>query len=224
MFGFKICRAKNRAFTLLEVIAAISLFAFMMMGVITTLKNLGSITNKIKDRQGSVLTGVMAIEKLRRDFSMAYSETHRKSMTAFKLREMGQGPEVVFATLDTPVRKLFVRRTPGIIFVKYSLEKDDNGTLKLLRREAPLYDLEKIDTIAPQLIATGILKMEIEGYDAANDQWKKEWDSTQPGTNGFPKAVHLVIECVDPSTPKEEWKAKTLRLETRTLVLNQVDS
>jgi type II secretion system protein J len=222
MFAIKTFRLK-RGFTLLEVLAAIGLFAVMTLGVVSTLQETNRLTLKMKARQASVFTGVLAMERLRRDFQQAYNDRLQRSLSVFRSRDASQGPEFTFTTFDTPIRTLFARRTPGVVLVKYQLEKDDNGTLRLLRTEVPYNQADKIDTQAPQALATGILKLELEFYDAQNDQWKKDWDTSLPTTNGFPRAIRLALETVDPDLPETQRKEKTLRFETKILVLNEVD-
>lgn len=224
MYGSKTFREiKARAFTLLEVLAAIGLFAVMTLGVVSTLQETSRLTLKMKTRQASVFTGVTAMDRLRRDLQMAYNDRLQRSSSVFKAREGSNGPELTFTTFDTPIKVLFSRRTPGVVLVKYHLERDDNNTLKLLRAELPYHQSDKIEVQPPQILATGITKIETEFYDAQNDQWKRDWDTALPSTNGFPKAVRLAIESVDPELRESERRDKTLRFETNIIVLNEVD-
>ena len=202
--------SSRRAFTLLEVLAAIGLFAVMTLGVVSTLQETGRLTLKMKARQASVFTGVLAMDRLRRDLQLAYNDRLQRSLSVFKGREGSQGPEITLTTFDTPLKTLFTRRTPGVVLTKYTLEKDDNGTLNLFRAEVPYHEADKIDVQKPQLLATGITKMEAEYYDAQNDQWKRDWDTAMPTTNGFPRAVRIAVETVDPNLPAIEQKNKTL--------------
>jgi len=205
----------------MEVIAAIGLFALMTTGIVAALQQTQKISVKLRTRQASVLSGITAMDRMRRDFSMAYNENLQKTPTYFKSHDASLGPEIEFSTLDTPIRSLFSNRTPGVIVVKYKLEKADDGTFKLLRSEVPLGEKDKIDTAIPQNLGAGIMKMEVEFYDPYNDQWKKEWNSAEGSTRGVPRAVRLAIESVDPQTPEIDRKEKTLRFESRISVLNE---
>lgn len=228
MFTFKAFRRINssskRGFTLLEIIAAIGLFAVMTLGVVSSLQEMNRLTLKLKSRQASVFSGALAMERLERDISMAYNERIRKSQSFFKWKESSAGPELSFSTFDSELRTLVTRRSPGIIAVRYRLEKEDNGAFTLIRSEAPFNNFEKIDLIKGQSIATGIVKLEYSFYDSQNDLWKKDWDTAAPGNPGvFPKAVKITIESVDPEIPSADWRKKSVHYETTVLVLNEIE-
>ncbi len=209
-------------FTLLEVLAAISLFSLMTLGVVNALQETTKLTLRIKSRQASTFTGTLAVEKISRDLSMAYNENLRKSKSLFQGREGSQGPELTFTTLDSPLKGLFVRRASAFAIVRYKLEKNEQGTLDLFRYETLEQNFDKIDTLKGQRIATGVTKMEAEYYDFQNDQWKRDWDSKSPPLAGrFPMAVHLALETTDPSLPALEQKDHLRRFETKVLILNE---
>lgn len=211
-------------FTLIEILAAIFIFAVMTLGIASTIRETGIITSKVKIRQTSVFSGQVALDRLQRDLQMAYNERLQGATTFFKADETGLGPELQFSYLESPVRTLFVRRTTGSALAYYHLEKEDNGTLRLERSEAPPYKQDTLKTIAGQSVATGILSWKMDYYDVRNDRWLLTWDTAGPNTPGyFPRAVRITIETIDPSIPKEDWKKKSLKFQTEFLVFNEME-
>jgi hypothetical protein len=88
----------------------------------------------------------------------------------------------------------------------------------------PFYKIDDIATAPSQILAEGILSLKFEFYDYRNDQWLTKWDTSDPVTPGiFPRAIKMTIEAVDQDIPKEEWKTKTLKLETAFRVLNEME-
>lgn len=216
---------KTHAFTLLEIVAALTLFSLLALGIVHALQENSSLTKKIKQRQATTLSGQIALERLERDLEQAYDERLQGSLTFFKSRESSQGPELSFSFLESPLHTLFERRTSGISALRYTLEKSDNGTLNLLRTSLPLHEKEKIQQSPAQLLATGVLKWELEFYDPRQDLWQKEWDSRSRNTAGrFPLAIRLALETVDPKVLEKDWKQKSLRFETEIMVLNEIEN
>ena len=216
------CKSDIAAFSLLEVLAAIFLFAIMTLGITSTLRETNRLTEKLRVRQTSVGSAQLALERLQRDLSMAYNERIQNSPSYFKGSEVSAGPELSFTALDSPLRPIVDRRSPGVIVVYYRLEKNEDGTLRLLRSEASSLNFEDLKNLPGQLVASGILEMKTEYYDPRNDKWDREWDSKGQTTAGyFPRAVRIELTTIDPAAPKESWKDRSLKFETKVMVLNE---
>src|SRR5690606_26949430 len=107
---------------------------------------------------------------------------------------------------------------------RYYLEKADNGTMNLLRFESIKTDPMEIEREKGDLIATGILKWNLELYDPRNDQWRKDWDvKGRLTSNYFPMAARISFDVINPEIPKEQWNERSLRFQTAVLLLNQVE-
>jgi general secretion pathway protein J len=212
----------NRGFTLLEVIIAIALFAIIGAAVAGTMGQMTKLTKKIKLKETTVMSGQVALDRIERDLQMAFNEKVLHSPSFFKASNVGAGPEATFSFLDSDIKTLFEQRTPGLLFAHYFTERDDNGTVKILRATAPSYVGENIKNEPGRLLATGVLEWTLEYYDAQNDLWHSDWDTSAAQTlNTFPKAVRVTIKTVDINLPKEDWKDKALILSTEFLVLNE---
>jgi prepilin-type N-terminal cleavage/methylation domain-containing protein len=212
----------NKGFTLLEVLVSIAIFAIIGASVASTMGQMTKLTKKIKLKEVTVMTGQIALDRIQRDLQMAFHEKVQKSPCFFKASNVGAGPELTFSFIDSELKTLFQSRTPGVVLAHYFTERDDNGTVKILRASGPLYLGENIRNESGSVIATGVLEWTIEYYDVQNDLWHANWDTAAPQTlNAFPRAVRLTLKTVDPLMPKELWKERALTLSTEFLVLNE---
>lgn len=220
---------RSKAFTLIELLAAIALFALMVIGVTSALEQIARTSVKLGVRTESVSSGQVALDRLKRDIRMAYSENIQRAQTYFGLKEGSTGPELTFSYLDSPIRTIFTNRTSGVKFASYALEKGKNGTFDLIRSEIPMYDMklfsEGSKTLADypaQTLARGVLNWEVELYDYRNDQWIKEWNSDGRITGGYyPLAVRFTLEVVDPEVEDEKRAEKSLTYKSAVMVLNE---
>ena len=75
------------------------------------------------------------------------------------------------------------------------------------------------------MLATGVLDLKMEYYDAKNDLWQTTWDTDAPATIGaFPKAIRVTIQAIDPTIAKDKWKDQSLILMTEFPVLNETET
>jgi len=214
----------RRAFTLMEIVASISLFSVIALGIASAIRDTAKLSRKLKSREARTLSGQIALDRLQRDLQAAFNERLQNSQTIFKSRNIGAGPELTFSYFDSSIKTLFERRTPGIKVAQYSVENVEGGGLNLYRAEVPLYQGEEIDDAPQRLIASGVMEWELEFYDARNDKWMKEWDTkSRTALNYFPKAVRVILETVDDKLPPDKWKDKSIRFETSFVILNELE-
>lgn len=213
---------KPKAFTLIEIVASITIFAVIVVGIAFALRNTNRLSEKLLTRQESVLSAQAALDRLTRELRLAYHNNLRDVNLFFVGRELSTGPEVTFSFLDSPIETLFVRRTPGVKIASYALEATDNGSFDLIRSETPIYMFDRIQDSQSRIVARGILEWKMQYYDYRNDQWVDRWDSQGTITGGyFPTAVKLRIKAVDPRLPQSEWKDRSLVFQTAINLLNE---
>lgn len=212
----------RQAFTLIEIVAAISIFALIVVGVAAAMSQTNRIIDRLSNRRESVASAQIAIDRLSRELEMAYQESNLKqAKTLFVGREVGSGPELTFSYLDSEIKTLFVNRTPGVQIASFTLQKAEDGSFDLIRSETPIYAADKIQDSRSSVLAHGVLSWKAQYYDPRNDQWIEEWDSGGNRQGGyFPTAVKLQFEVVDPTIPKEDWKKKSMLFETSVRILN----
>lgn len=224
MYVLKIFKnSKLKAFTLAEVLAAISLFAVMTVGIASVLGQTNSLIERLKSRQNSVSSAQVSIERLQRDLQAAFDEKIQRSPSFFKAEQGTSSPTLSFTYLESPIHKLFNSRSTGLRIVSYYLEKDENESFSFFRKDIPYYEKENLELIEGEKIANGVLSWEMEYYDPRNDQWVKEWDDKGQYTGGyFPTAVRLKLRAVDPNLDAESRKARALTYQTSFILLNEI--
>ncbi|TVQ80410.1 MAG: hypothetical protein EA369_02690 [Bradymonadales bacterium] len=220
----KIKLRTQSSFTLAEVLAAITLFAVMSVGIASLMRETTRVSGRVESRQFSVLAGQLAMERLSRELSQTFRERLQREETRFVARDSGQGWDLVFSYLDSPMRSLFERRSPGVKLVHYFLEPSPRGTFRLMRAEVPINLEAQLELQTAQVVAEGLLELELSFYDPRNDQWIEDWDSNGPYTGGyFPQAVRISLVMVDPQLPREDWDSRSLRFQTSSLLLNEIE-
>jgi len=223
------CRSKSRfssvsGFTLIEVIAALAIFALIMVGLSSLLSQTTRLAGRVKERQSTVLSAQIIFDRFQRELTMAYFQPGLKSRTEFVLATESQGPEIQFTFVDSPVRTLFSRRAGGLKLVRYFLNKDEkSGTANLMRAEKNPTSPDDIKELEAQLVVTGIVEWKVEAYDDRSDQWTEAWDNKGIyTTNRIPPAIRMTLQVVDPNQPKAEQKDRMLTYSTIFPILNEV--
>lgn len=223
MVGFrKFPLQRDKAFVLVQLIAAISLFAIIMVGVSSMMSETTRLTLKLNERQETVATAQSAMLRLQRELSQAFDEGNRRGETLFVARESSEGTELIFSYLDSPLKALFETRTPGVKIAAYSLERERNeSTKRIMRKEVPLYEKGKLELQDSLFLSSGILSWEFEFYHQRTDRWVPEWDSSDREFAGdFPAAVRIKLEAVDPRLEGDEAARKSLFYKTAFLIQN----
>lgn len=228
----------QRAFTLAEVIAAISLFAVMAMGIAALMSQTSRVSVRVDERQERILSAQLSVERLSRELAHAYRERLQREESRFVARASPNSYDLIFSSLDSPIRSLFERRSPGVKLLHYFLEPSPKGGLQLMRAEVPLPLAEELETQEARLVADGILSLQFQFYDAKNDQWLDSWDSGTGGSDGesptveagtdiqlgyFPQAVRIKARVVNTEAPEEEWEERALVFQTSVFVLNEYE-
>jgi type II secretion system protein J len=218
-------KINSKAFTLIEIMASITLFAVITLGIASALRDTTKLTKKLKIREKSTLSVQVAADRLQRDVQHAFNEKLQNAKSLFKSQNVSNGPDFRFSYYDSPIKTLVERRTSGIKVARYTLEKvEGENSLTLFRSEAPLYDAKEIENKPKQIIATGVLKFELEFYDPRNDKWIKEWDDKDRATFGyFPLAVKLYLETVDDRVQENKKDDKSLAFQTSFLIFNEME-
>jgi hypothetical protein len=198
-----------------------ALFAIMSVGVASLMRETTRVSQRVDSRQETVLSAQLSLERLSRELAHAYRERLQREETRFIAREPG---DLIFSFLDSPLRVLFERRSPGVKLVHYFLEDSPGGAQRLMRAEVPINLHEDLELQEARLVADGILSFQLEFYDARNDQWTEAWDSEAEITFGiFPQMVRVTFKVVDTRHPEEQWPTRALTYQTTVFVLNEYE-
>ena len=210
----------------------------MAVGIAALMRQTTRVSVGVDERQERILSAQLSVERLSRELSHAYRERLQREESRFVARASPNSYDLIFSSLDSPMRALFERRSPGVRLIHYFLEASPLGGFQLMRAEVPLSLSEELETQEASLVADGILSLHFEFYDAKNDQWLESWDS---GTGGggdetpaieagaalqlgyFPQAVRIVARVVNTEAPQEEWEERALTFRTSVFVLNEYE-
>jgi len=213
-----------RGFSLIEILAAIVIFAIMAAGVSSTLNETSKLTKRVKNRESTVLGAQIVVDRLQREMQMIFQDRQQKSLCFFKARQSTQGPDISFSFLDSPSRTFFERRSPGLKALRYFVEKSDEGLLRLMRSETSLDKVNDLERSPAQVIAEGVENFKFSFYEFQSDRWVESWDTSDMEMSGkFPRAIRFSFDVIDPTQPETSPKRR-LSLETAFQVLNEMES
>jgi prepilin-type N-terminal cleavage/methylation domain-containing protein len=196
---------KNYGFTLLEVLASLTIISIMTVMVYTTIavtrKN--QIVNEIAMKQNGLIRN--ALNTLNKDLSMAYISLGESLMTEaggmgedasseykktfFKYEAVKNGIHLVFSTFSH-IRTRKDAKESDSCLVEYMVVEDakNPGKMVLRRRETHRLDNKPPEEIPGEVwdILPGIQSLEFQFYKRFNDsgpegftgEWVDEWDTT----------------------------------------------
>lgn len=194
----------SSGFTLIEVMIAIAILSFIVMGVSlftqSTLNN-KEMTERLDNLNHSAF---LALHKMSMDLQMAFLlsgpdflGTDGKIKTVFK----GSEDQLNFVSFSH-VRYFKEAQEADYGEVGYFLEdsKEEGGGKNLMRRESKVIDDNPEEGGTGEVLIDGIKEFHLEYYDSTKKEWGKNWDSTQLDfSNRLPMAVKIEIEIQDPS-------------------------
>jgi general secretion pathway protein J len=196
-------RRTSRAFTLVELIVAITVLAFvtlLLYGAFTTLKSSRDGLARIQDRYRE---GRIALSRITRDLQSAYISSHVPispalvmQKTAFVGKVGMPGHRVDFNAFSNIQRDRSAHVSDQIevsYFVSDNPEKP--GTNDLLRRTSEYPDIDPVKGGRVEVLATDVGVFELEYLDATTGLWTENWDTTQAigQTNRLPLQVRITL-------------------------------
>ncbi len=211
------------AFTLLEIVVAISVLALIGMLTFQTITTALDARDWLEQDDESNQSARIAMDRLHRDFELAWLTPSVQAVNTFKTIFIAKNndPDVVWFTALSHRRMHQNARESDQTEVTYWTEDDPeiDDAMVLLRREAPRIDQEpeKDGTILP--LAYGVTTFNVRFLDSRTNEWKDEWDTTGVDTaNRLPRAVRIVLELLapDPDDPER----KITRTYASTIILN----
>ncbi|MCA9295187.1 MAG: prepilin-type N-terminal cleavage/methylation domain-containing protein [Phycisphaerales bacterium] len=189
-------RADRRAFTLIEVLIAAVIAAFLMGTVSLSLANLGRAKNSSKHRFAAFMRADNALTTLRSDIAsctrandLFYS---RILITSRTYRTEG-GQEFPRSELLTFTTRLMNIRAidytgEGIEYeTQYRIEEDEFGPVLWQRRDA-LPDVYPDGGGVVTPLVEGVVGLRLEAFDGF--EWREEWDSDY---DGLPLAIRMTV-------------------------------
>jgi general secretion pathway protein J len=195
--------ARSRGFTLLELIVAVTVLAFVTMllyGSFSGMKRTRDGLTRVQDRYRE---GRIALSRIVRDLQSAYVSQHlpinqqiTTQKTAFIGSQATPADRLDFNTFSN-IRRDRDSHVSDQLEVSYYAESslETPGTNDLVRRSSQYLDLKPEAGGRIDVIATDIDLFELSFLDPTTSQWLDTWDTTQATgqQNRMPLQVRITL-------------------------------
>lgn len=196
-------KAMLRGFTLLELIVAVTVLAFITMllyGAFSGMKHTRDGLTRVQDRYRE---GRIALSRIVRDLQSAYVSQHLPinqqiavTKTAFMGHQASPADRLDFNTF-TNIRRDRNSHVTDQLEVSYFGEEslETSGTTDLVRRSSQYLDLYPDKGGRIDVVATDIDLFDLSFLDPTTSQWVDTWDTTQATgqLNRLPLMVRVTL-------------------------------
>jgi general secretion pathway protein J len=214
----------RRGFTLIELIVAITVLAFVTMLLYTAFSTLKSSRDGLARIQDRYREGRIAMARITRDLQSAYISQHVPispalvvQKTAFVGKLGMPGHRVDFNAFSN-VRRDRNSHVSDQIEVSYYMadSPEQPGTNELLRRTSEFPDLEPTKGGRVEVVASDVDLFELEYLDATTGLWTENWDTTQAigQTNRLPLQVRIRLVMKQGRRSSSDQGRGTLKFQT----------
>lgn len=213
----------KKGFTLLEVIVAVAILAFMMILVWAVTSQ--SIRSKDRgEGKAQMYQQVrLAMDKITNDLSMAFlidgpslqgeARGGPAVKAAFKGEEQSESSSLNFAAFSHMrlFRNSHESDQSEIGYFLAPATEDEGGEGEvLMRRESSVIDDKPEEGGITQALAEGVKKFQLEYYDYEKEEWSKTWDSEGRVNQGkLPQAVKIKLVFPSPDEDGEDLEFTT---------------
>ena len=192
-------RSSQRGMTLIEILIAMAVLAFMAISVVIVMRNSTEVQEDIRARTELSQMGRNAIEMIRQEMYMAYvsRQTTEEWQTFFKASDRDPIDEVHFVT-RAHEKRYSDSKESDIAEVSLTSESGTGAFATLLHRSDPTPDdqWDRGGTILP--LARNVRRLNLRYYDRDKEEWVDDWDSESGEyANQVPRAVEIVLELED---------------------------
>lgn len=186
-------RARQRGFTLIEVMVSLAIFAALAAAAYTTLNGVVEASRVVSEQMSRLQAVQRTVQRLSLDFAQLAPRSVREELGDGRqpaLRADGRSLELVELSRGGWSNPLVLSR-PGLQRVAYRIDED-----RLVRRQWPVMDRTLGTEPAEATLIEGLENIRIR-YLAAGDEWSEQWPpDAQAGAAGLslrPRAVEVVI-------------------------------
>ncbi|HEY3494544.1 MAG TPA: type II secretion system protein GspJ [Polyangiaceae bacterium] len=221
-------RRAARGFTLLELLVAVAVLAFITMliyGAFSSMKRTRDGLARVQDRYRE---GRVALGRIVRDLESAYISGHQPfnqgivvQKTAFIGHEGNPGDRLDFNAFSNVRRDRDSHVSDQIEVSYFSAESlEESGTTDLVRRTSEYPDEKPEAGGRIDVVATDIDLFDLEYLDPTTTQWVDTWDTTQATgqPNRLPLQVRITLVLNGGSKSAADRSRGTLRFATTVML------
>jgi general secretion pathway protein J len=222
------CRRSMSAFTLIEVLVAISILAAIAMLIYSAFAGMKRSKEGIERINDRYREGRLAMARMQRELQSAYVSAHEPispvsavQKTVFRGTTGSPGDRIDFCSFSHR-RLLEDSKETDQAEISYfsGTDPDHPGRIDLLRRVSGKIDLKPNEGGKTEVLATDIDLFKVEYLDAATGQWQDRWDTTQATEQAgrLPLQVKLTLVLNGGARHSSERAMGTIRLATKVVI------
>ncbi len=207
---------RSRGFTLVEALIAVTILGFI--GILTY----GTFARAMqaRDRAYAITSRYHqirgAMQRMATELSMAFITAHKgcddpRTETIFVAERSSHGMRIDFTSFSHfKIRADANESDQNELSYFVDTHPDDAQRTALFRREQIRIDEDPEEGGVEQVLAEDVTSLEFEFYDAKEDRWEDEWDSTNlDQKRRLPMFVAIKLKALDPRGDEEVFVTKT---------------
>src|SRR5688572_10763638 len=217
--------ASQRGMTLIEILLAMTILAFISMLVFQAIDGLRRSREGVERVADRFREGGMAMARMTRELQSAYLSAHapideslRVSQTTFTGKPGSPAAELNFTSLSHRRLASDAKESDQEEITYFGSEDPEtSGVTDLARRQASIVDEEPDEGGRVDVMATNIDLFDLEYFDPVMARWVDEWDSESviQEKGRLPRAVKIVLVLNDGVRSRESSGRGTIRLVTK---------
>jgi general secretion pathway protein J len=178
-------RASSRGLTLIEVMVAVGVLAMVAMTIWAATSQTARTRDIVEQSHDRLHQVRIAFDMLSRDLNSAFLSMHRSPIepshdTVFIGQDSGDEDRVDFVAFTHQRRYLDVDESDQCEVAYFVAEDPDDGKqLNLVRREAPLLDIEPLEGGQYLILVENIRAFDLQYFDFLMNEWQDEWDTSE---------------------------------------------
>jgi general secretion pathway protein J len=199
-------RRASSGFTMIEVMLALAIFAFITTIMWGSFAQTASSKKAIQSEQERTHSVRVALMRMSREIEMAYlSDNENTAITNRRTLMVGSSrvdvDELVFSTFaHQRLRAGAAEGDTGLISYFGARDPDDKRIVNLMRRETRRLQAEDPATLPGEayILCPDVLKVKFAYYDHKKKEWTAEWNTLDPTSFPFlPTHVRITLTVLD---------------------------
>jgi len=223
--------AAQRGMTLIEILLAMAILAFMSMLVFQAMDGLRRSREGVERIADRYREGRMAMARMTRELQGAYLSAHapiddtlRVSQTIFTGKPGSPAAEIAFTSMSHRRLATDAKESDQEEITYFGADDPDQSSVTdLARRQASIVDEKPEEGGRVDVLATNIDLFDLEYFDPVMARWVDEWDSESvvDEQGRLPRAVKIVLVLKDGARSEESSGRNTIRLVTKVQIPTQ---